>query len=30
MAGQMKHKKPIKLTDQQVADVAAYMASGGK
>jgi len=29
-AGQMKHKEPIKLTDQQAADVAAFMASGGK
>lgn len=29
-AGQMKHKKAIKLTDQQAADMAAFMASGGK
>jgi len=29
-AGQVKHKKALKLTDQQAADVAAYMASGGK
>jgi mono/diheme cytochrome c family protein len=28
VAGQMKHKKALKLTDQQVADVAAYMAAG--
>jgi mono/diheme cytochrome c family protein len=28
-AGQMKHKKAFKLTPQQAADVAAYMASGG-
>jgi len=28
--GQIKHKKTISLTDQQIADVAAYMASGGK
>jgi mono/diheme cytochrome c family protein len=28
-AGQMKHKKAFKLTAQQAADVAAYMASGG-
>jgi mono/diheme cytochrome c family protein len=27
--GQMKHKKAFKLTSQQAADVAAYMASGG-
>ena len=30
VAGQKKHKKALKLTDQQVADVAAYMVSGGK
>jgi mono/diheme cytochrome c family protein len=30
VAGQMKHKKALKLTDEQAADVAAYMASGGK
>jgi mono/diheme cytochrome c family protein len=29
-AGQMKHKTAIKLSDQEIADVAAYMASGGK
>jgi len=29
-AGQMKHKKALKLTDQQAADVAAFMTSGGK
>ena len=28
-AGQMKHKGKFKLTTQQAADVAAYMASGG-
>jgi mono/diheme cytochrome c family protein len=26
--GQMKHKKAIKLTDAQIADVAAFMAAG--
>jgi hypothetical protein len=26
----MKHKKALKLTDQQAADVAAFMAGGGK
>lgn len=30
VAGQKKHKKALKLTDQEVADVAAYMVSGGK
>jgi mono/diheme cytochrome c family protein len=29
-AGQMKHKKAIKLTDQEAADMAAFMAKGGK
>ncbi|NJD31489.1 MAG: hypothetical protein FIB04_06345 [Gammaproteobacteria bacterium] len=28
--GQLKHKSPIKLTDQEIPDVAAYMSSGGK
>lgn len=28
VAGTQKHKKALKLTDAQVADVAAYMASG--
>jgi mono/diheme cytochrome c family protein len=30
VAGQMKHKKALTLTDAQIADVAAYLASGGK
>jgi len=29
-AGQVKHKSAIKLTDAEIADVAAYMATGGK
>ena len=29
-SGQMKHKTPFKLTDEQIADVAAYLVSGGK
>lgn len=28
-AGQLKHKQAFKLSAQQAADVAAYMASGG-
>ena len=28
--GQVKHKSAIKLSDAEIADVAAYMASGGK
>jgi len=29
-AGQMKHKKAIKLSDQEAADMAAFMAGGAK
>jgi mono/diheme cytochrome c family protein len=29
-AGQMKHKKAIKLTDAEAADMAAFMVAGGK
>jgi mono/diheme cytochrome c family protein len=28
VGGGMKHKKALKLTDAQIADVAAYMAAG--
>jgi mono/diheme cytochrome c family protein len=28
--GEIKHKKTVKLSDQEIADLAAYMASGGK
>jgi mono/diheme cytochrome c family protein len=28
VGGQMKHKKALKLTDAQIADVAAYMTGG--
>jgi mono/diheme cytochrome c family protein len=30
VAGTTKHKKAIKLTDAEIANVAAYMAAGGK
>jgi len=30
VGGQMKHKKALKLSDQEITDVAAFMASGGK
>jgi mono/diheme cytochrome c family protein len=30
VAGQQKHKTALKLTDAEIADVAAYIASGGK
>ena len=29
-AGQMKHKKAMKLTDAQAAEVAAFIAAGDK
>jgi mono/diheme cytochrome c family protein len=28
LAGTQKHKEPLKLTDAEVADLAAYMAAG--
>ena len=30
VAGTHKHKKALKLTDQEITDVAAFMAAGGK
>lgn len=30
VAGQQKHKTAIKLSDAEIADVAAYIAAGGK
>ncbi len=30
VAGQMKHKKAIKLTDAEAAAMASFMAKGGK
>lgn len=30
VAGQQKHKTALKLSDAEIADVAAYIASGGK
>jgi mono/diheme cytochrome c family protein len=29
-AGQMKHKKAVKLTDAEATEMAAFMAGGGK
>ena len=29
-SGAQKHRRPITLTEQEIADVAAYMAAGGK
>jgi mono/diheme cytochrome c family protein len=28
VAGQQKHKEPLKLSDAEIADLAAYMAAG--
>ena len=30
VAGQQKHKNALKLSDAEIADLAAYIASGGK
>ena len=30
VGGTVKHKKALKLTDQEISDVAAFMAAGGK
>ncbi|HET7204611.1 MAG TPA: c-type cytochrome [Steroidobacteraceae bacterium] len=30
VAGTTKHKEKLALTDQEISDVAAYMAAGGK
>jgi mono/diheme cytochrome c family protein len=29
-SGEIRHKKTLTLSDRDVADIAAYMASGGK
>ncbi len=30
VGGQLKHKKSLQLTDREIADIAAYMSTGGK
>jgi len=30
VAGQQKHKKALKLSDAEIADLAAFIAAGGK
>ena len=30
VSGQLKHKKALQLSEQEIADVAAYMSTGGK
>jgi mono/diheme cytochrome c family protein len=29
-AGEQKHRRPIRLSAQEIADIATYMAAGGK
>jgi cytochrome c553 len=30
VSGELKHKTPLQLSDQEIADIAAYMSTGGK
>jgi mono/diheme cytochrome c family protein len=30
VGGQMPHKKSLQLSDQEIADIATYMSTGGK
>ena len=30
VSGELAHKKPLQLSDQEIADIAAYMSTGGK
>jgi hypothetical protein len=30
VGGQLRHKKPLQLSDQEIADLATYMSTGGK
>ena len=30
VSGELKHKKPFQLSDQEIVDIAAYMSTGGK
>jgi mono/diheme cytochrome c family protein len=30
VSGELKHKKPLQLSDREIADIAAYMSTGGK
>jgi mono/diheme cytochrome c family protein len=30
VAGELKHKKSLKLSDKEIRDIAAYMSTGGK
>jgi mono/diheme cytochrome c family protein len=30
VSGELKHKKALQLSDQEIADIAAYMSTGGK
>ncbi len=30
VSGELKHKRVLQLSDQEIADIAAYMSTGGK
>ena len=30
VSGELRHKKALQLSDQEIADIAAYMSTGGK
>ena len=30
VSGEIKHKKPLQLSEREIADIAAYMSTGGK
>jgi mono/diheme cytochrome c family protein len=30
VSGELRHKKPLQLSDQEIQDIAAYMSTGGK
>ena len=30
VSGELQHKKTLQLSDQEIADIAAYMSTGGK
>ena len=30
VSGEIKHKRALQLSDQEIADIAAYMSTGGK
>jgi mono/diheme cytochrome c family protein len=30
VSGELRHKKPLQLSDREIQDIAAYMSTGGK